>query len=169
MPLSTRIQLTVDAKLTGAAGLVVPEARFLQDILLQLTNGTGAGQADKMFTGTRALAGSATEDLDLAGVLADAFGSAITNARVKALYVRAAPANLNNVVLGAAASNPWATFLNATGTITLRPGAFVLGAAGVADATAYAVTGSTGDLLKVANSAGGSSVSYDIAIIGASA
>jgi len=40
--------------------------------------------------------------------------------------------------------------------------------AGAADATTYAVTAGTGDLLKVANSAGGTSVTYDIVIIGSS-
>jgi hypothetical protein len=37
------------------------------------------------------------------------------------------------------------------------------------EATAWPVTGGTGDLLKVTNSAGGTSVDYEIVVIGASA
>ena len=96
-------------------------------------------------------------------------GAAVTFVRVKGLFIKAASANTNNVVIGAATSNQWATLLNTTGTLTLRPGASLAVVAGGADATAYAVTASTGDLLKVASSAAGSSVSYDICIIGASA
>lgn len=136
---------------------------------VSLASGTGAGQADRLFSDRRTLAASATEDLDLAGVLLDAFGSTITFARVKGLVIAAAAGNSNNVVVGNASSNAWATLLGATHTLTLRPGAFVAVGTGAADATGYAVTASTGDLLKVANSGAGSSVTYDIHIIGCSA
>ncbi|MGW5352207.1 hypothetical protein ACWERV_17060 [Streptomyces sp. NPDC004031] len=136
---------------------------------VQLASGTGAGQADRVFSDRRTLAASGTENLDLAGTLVDAFGATITFVKVKGLYIRADAANTNNVVLGAEGTNPWATLLNSTGTVTLRPGAFFLAAAGAADATGYAVTASTGDLLKVVNSAGGTAVSYDVVVIGTSA
>ena len=136
---------------------------------VQLASGTGAGKADRVFSDTRTLAASGAEDLDLAGVLADAFGTTITMARVKGLFIAAAEENTNNVVIGADATNPWATLLNATGTITLRPGAACGFLAGDADATAYAITAGTGDLLQVANSAAGTPVTYSILIIGASA
>nr|WP_199813838.1 hypothetical protein [Streptomyces sp. NRRL S-325] len=136
---------------------------------LSLSSGTGAGKADRIFSDRRTLAASGTEDLDLAGVLLDAFGAAITFARIKGLVISAAAGNTNNVVVGAASSNPWATLLGATHTLTIRPGAFVAVGTGAADAVGYAVTASTGDLLKVANSAAGTAVTYDIHIIGASA
>lgn len=136
---------------------------------VQLTSGTGAGKADVAFQDRRTLAASASEDLDLAGSLVGPFGATLTYVRVKGLYIKAGDTNTNNVVVGNAASNGWATLLNATGTITLRPGAAVLAMAGPADATAYAVTASTGDLLHVANSAAGTSVTYDVVVIGASA
>jgi hypothetical protein len=133
--------------------------------------GTGAGQVDKIFSDTRTLAPSATEDLDLAGVLLDAFGAAITFARVRGILISAAVGNTNNVVVGAVA-NAWATLLSPAGVsqglITLRPGAWFAAGCGSADATGYAVTPATGDLLHVANSAAGTSVNYDIVIIGAS-
>lgn len=179
MSLTSKLALSVTADLSGAAGLAtgrVPLQRMYQSIL---DSGTGAGKADLVYHAQRTLAASATEDLDLAGVLASLLpGSALTFAKVKGLIVAAlgvtdangftTTPNVNNVVVGAAAANPWTGLLNATGTITLRPGAVHMAFAGQADATAYAVTGGTGDLLKVANSAGGTSVTYDIVVIGTS-
>lgn len=136
---------------------------------VSLTDGTAAGQANKVFHDRRTLAASATEDLDLSGVLLDAYGAAITFARIKGIIISAAAANVNNVVVGAAASNQWVTLLNSTGTLTLRPGASFAALTGAADGTGWAVTAGTGDLLKVANSGAGTSVEYDVIVVGASA
>ena len=136
---------------------------------VNLTSGTGAGQVDRIFSDTRTITASSTEDLDLAGVLTDSFGATITFARVKAIMVTAASGNTNNVVVGAG-TNPWLTMLNSTGTVTLRPGAgFMAWIGGSTDTTGWAVTAATGDILKVANSSSGSSVTYDIVILGCSA
>lgn len=169
MPLTSSLGISVTSELTQAAGLGTGSVKSNLTGSVSLASGTGAGKADKVYQGRRTLAASASEDLDLVGVLLDAFGAATTFVRVKGLFVKAAAANTNNVVIGAATSNQWATLLNTTGTLTLRPGSSLAVAAGAADATGYAVTASTGDLLKVANSGAGSTVSYDICIIGASA
>lgn len=133
------------------------------------TSGTGTGQADLVWSDTRTLAASGTEDLDLAGVLINpVLGTAMTFARVKAIMIAASTANTNNVVVGGVA-NGWVGLLSpaATGLITLRPGAGF--SAWSPDATAMAVVAGTGDLLHVINSAGGTSVTYDVVIIGSSA
>ncbi|MET9138899.1 hypothetical protein [Streptomyces parvulus] len=170
MPLSgTMLAVSAYAELSGALDLGTSRASQSLSRRLELASGTGVGKADRVFSDRRTIAASGSEDLDLAGVLLDAFGAQITFARVKGLIVAAAAENTNNVVLGAASSNPWATLLGATHTLTLRPGAFVAVGTGAADPTGYAVTAGTGDLLKVANSAGSTSVTYDIHIIGASA
>ena len=170
MPLSgTMLAVSAYAELSSALDLGTGRAPQSLSRKVELANGTGAGKADRVFSDRRTLAASGTEDLDLAGVLLDAFGATITFARVKGLIIAAAAGNTNNVVVGAASSNPWATLLGATHTLTLRPGAFIALGTGVADPTGYAVTASTGDLLKVANSGSGTGVTYDIHIIGASA
>ncbi|MBK3631565.1 hypothetical protein JHN52_01035 [Streptomyces sp. MBT97] len=169
MPLTSSLGISVSSELTQAAGLGTGSVKSNLTGSVSLASGTGAGKADKVYQGRRTLAASASEDLDLAGVLLDAFGSAITFVRVKGLFIKASAGNTNNVVVGAASSNQWATLLNTTGTITLRPGTSLGVVAGAADAIGYAVTASTGDLLKVANSSSGTSVTYDICIIGASA
>lgn len=169
MPLEARLAVTAVADWTSALDLSTISVPVNKGWSVLLTNGTAAGQADRIWHDQRTLTASSTEDLDLAGVLTDPTGATITFARVKAIIVQAAAANSNNVVVGAAASNAWATLLNGTGTVTLRPGAVFAAVAGVADATGWAVTAGTGDLLKIANSAGGTSVVYDVIVIGASA
>jgi hypothetical protein len=170
MPLSqTMLAVSAFAELSTAIDLGVSKAPQSLSRSMSLASGVAAGQADRVFSDRRTLAASATEDLDLAGALVDAFGATVTFARVKGLVIAAAAGNTNNVVLGNATSNAWATLLGATSTVTLRPGAFLALGTGAADAVGYAVTAGTGDLLKVANSGAGSSVTYDVHIIGASA
>ena len=130
-----------------------------------LSNGTGANQANALWADTRTLSASATENLDLAGVLTDAFGSTLTFTKIKALLIEADDANVNDVVIGGAASNAWlALFGDATDTLKIKPGGFILIVA--PDANGLAVTASTGDILKVANGGGGSGVTYTINIVG---
>ncbi|MFF9199963.1 hypothetical protein ACF09L_32630 [Streptomyces sp. NPDC014779] len=165
----TVLAVSAFAELTQALDLGAGRAPQSLSRSMALANGTGAGKADRVWSDRRTLAASATEDLDLAGVLLDAFGQAVTFARIKGIVIAAAAGNTNNVVVGNATSNAWSTLLGATGTLTLRPGAFAAVGTGTSDATGYVVTAATGDLLKIANSGAGSSVTYDIHIIGASA
>lgn len=148
--------------LVGAAG-----THKLQS-LFALASGVLAGQADRIFSDTRTIAPSGTDDLDLAASLVDIFGATITFVRVKLIAVRAAAANANNVVIGAAASNQFFGPYGAnTHTENVRPGGLSLKVA--PDVTAWTVTAGTGDLLRIANGGAGTSVTYDIVIIGASA
>lgn len=129
------------------------------------TDGTGANQAQKLFTDQRTLAASANESLDLSGVLQDVFGATLAFTKIKAILVKAADGNTNDVVLGGAASNAWiGPFGASTHTVAVKPGGTAMFVA--PDANGYAVTAGTGDLLKVANSAAGSAVTYDIVLVG---
>lgn len=169
MALDSKFKIEVHADLTSPLDLSTVSVPLDKVWQVLLGSGAGAGLADRVYHKRRTLAASATEDLDLAGVLTDPLGATITFARIKALFIAADAANVNNVVVGAAASNAWATLLNSTGTLTLRPGTVLAAIAGPADATGWAVTATTADLLRVANSAGGSAVTYDIVAVGCSA
>lgn len=129
------------------------------------TDGTGANQAKAVFADERTLSASATENLDLAGGLSDVFGNVITFTKIKAILVQASPGNTNDVLVGGAASNgfiPWVG--DATDVVKVKPGGcFAIVAP---DANGLAVTAATGDILKVANSAGSTSVTYKIVVIG---
>jgi hypothetical protein len=170
MALTTDISLRLVATLTKDLDLN-PDPSYPLDYnaRVQLTSGTGAGNADVMFTDTRTINASSSEDLDLVGSLTDAFGTTFSPARVKALIVKAAAANTNNVVVGGASATQWAALLGTAGTVTLRPGAVFAALAGQADATGYVCAAGSTDLLKIANSSSGTSVTYDIVVIGASA
>lgn len=169
MALTSLLSVAASAEQTSALDLATASVPLAVRKAVSLSSGTGAGEADLLFSDRRTIAASSSEDLDLAGALTDAFGSTLTFARVKGLIVAAAATNTNDVVVGAAASNPWETLLGATGTVTLRPGAVFAAVAGEADATGWAVAAGSTDLLKVANSGADTSVTYDIVIIGASA
>lgn len=169
MALSSKMLVAVAANLTSALDLGEAAAPVARNYTTSLTTGTAAGQADKIWHDQRTIAASGTDDLDLAGVLVDALGATVTFARVKGIVVAAAAGNSNNVVVGNATTNAWSTLLGATGTVTVRPGGVVAAITGAADATGYAVTAGTGDILRVANSGAGTSVTYDVIVIGASA
>ena len=170
MSLTTRGSANLALTARSSIDLGAKSATRALQLALELADGTGAGKADLAFTDTRTLAASATEDLDLAGALADPFGVAQVFARVKVLVVQAAKTNTNNVLVSRPASNGLASLFSAAGDqLILRPGAFLLLAAGQADATGYAVTAGTGDLLTVSNSGAGTGVDYSIAVVGCSA
>lgn len=170
MPLTSRIALTATAAQTATLDLGNAFAQLSKSYTVDLANGTAAGQADRVFHDTRTLAASATEDIDLAGVLADAFGATLTFARVKGLIVAAAAANTNNVIVGGASATQFVSWNGgATHTVTVRPGAVFALMAGAADATGYVTAAGSTDLLKIANSAGSTSVTYDLVVVGCSA
>jgi len=169
MGLNSKLSVSVTANLTKSLDLADGTVGLAKVYQAVLSSGTAAGMSDLVFHDTRTINASSNEDLDLAGSLVDAFGATLTFVKIKGLIVSAAAANTNNVVVGAAASNQWVALLNSTGTVQVRPGATFAAFAGQADATGYAVVAGTGDLLRVANGAAGTAVTYDIIVIGTSA
>lgn len=170
MALYTDFDLRISTQYSKAADL----SGNLSNVLdwrqkFSLTTGVAAGAADKLFYDSRVLTASSTEDLDLVGTLLDGFGDLFSPVRIKALGIKALAANSNNVIVGAASATQWAALLGTTGTMTFRPGASMLFVAGAADATGYVCAAGATDLLKVANSGAGTSVTYEIVLIGASA
>jgi hypothetical protein len=164
----TSVSLTVRATMSESLDLKVREAKlnFVRSIIFE--NGTGAGQADKVWEDRRQIAISGTDDLDLAGTaLQDGFNVNVTFAKVKGIFVAADSLNTNTVVIGAAASAQFVgPFGAATHTLALQPGQiFDITASGAG----WVVTPTTADLLRIANGGGGTVVNYDIVIIGTSA
>ncbi len=167
MALTSVLTISAAATLTNALDLATASAPVELTHRVRLATGTAADQADLVFADTRTLAASGTEDLDLAGVLTGPLGTTLTFARIKAVIVSAATGNTNNVNLTRPASNGAALFLAAGDGVAVRPGgAFAWFAP---DATGVAVTGGTGDLLTLTNSAGTTGVTYSVVIVGASA
>jgi len=161
------ISLNIMAKLEGAADLGTPKAPVKVSKALSIMPGTAAlGQADILWGDERTLSASATENLDLAGVLSGLIGGTVTAAEVTAIYIEAAAGNTNDVVFFGAASNPFNGPLSGTTPkLTLGPGDFAF----LSNLKGWTVTASTGDIVLVANSSSGTSVTYKIVLIGRTA
>ncbi len=163
---NTSIEVTILSTLTKAldlpgASVTSPTAYQAQSVF---SSGTSNGQANIVWHDERTIAASSSETLDLNGSLTDALGGSVALTKIKALLVKAATGNTNNVVVGNAAANAWfAPFDAATDTVSIQPGGWLVL---VAPNAGYTVTASTADQLKVANSSSGTSVTYDIYILG---
>lgn len=164
--LTAVINLSIAGKQVNALDLGSEVNPFAKDLLISLTSGVGANQADKVFADTRTLALSGTEDLDLVGTLLDGFGAAITMVKLKALFLFAAAGNTNDVQLSRPASNGVPLFVAAGDALPVRPGGAI---AWIAPGTGVTVTPSTGHLLTVTNGGAGTAVTYDVILVGTSA
>ena len=164
-----RIQLKIDGKLTNPLDLSTPIDTFSKSYSFSFTDGAGLNQSGPWFHDTRTLAGTATENLDLSGVLVGSFGNTLSWVRIKAfLIIHKTPGasaalevgGVTNQFVNWIASNTIATDLPRT---VIRPGGAQLFVA--PDATGYPVTGGTADLLKINNLAAGS-IDYDVFVCG---
>lgn len=165
MALDTKILVRVRATLTGVGDQGTPQVPIELLQSLALLTGTAASKADLIFSDQRTLAASATENLDLAGVLTDLLGNVLTFVKVKWIFAKAAAGNTNSVIIGNG-TNPFVGGFGAgTHTWTIPPGGFIFAAAPV---SGWTVTAATADILKIANSGAGTSVTYDINIGGTS-
>lgn len=129
-----------------------------------LTEGTGNGQANKIFHKSSTLADGANETWDIRGGAAtvDPFGTALTFGTVKALIVRAASTNTTNLTVGNGTNAFVGPFGGATHTLQVQPGgAIVLFAPNTGWSS---VSGSTDDI-KVTNGSG-AAATYTITVIG---
>lgn len=135
---------------------------------LSIATGTASGQADLLYAGTRTLALSTSEDIDLAGTfLQDVFGANLTFVKIKYIYFKAASGNTNTVVVGGASATQFVgPFGAATHTIAVYPGYWL---ELFNPTTGWTVAAGSTDLLKVLNGGAGTSVTYDLIIAGTSA
>lgn len=166
MALYTNMLVRIRAVLTGTADQATPQAAIELLQATEMLTGTSSSKADLVFSDQRTLAASATENLDLAGVLVDLLGTTLTFVKVKAIFIKAAAGNTNSVIIGNG-TNPFVGGFGAgTHTWTVPPGGLFCVAAPV---SGWTVTASTADILKIANSSSGTSVTYDVIVIGTSA
>lgn len=163
--LNARVLVSVTGELANSLDVGSVSYPFSFGVNQLFADGTGADQAKEVWTDTRTLTASATENLDLAGVLVDVFGTVLIFTKIKALIVKADAGNTNDVLVGGHASAAFVSmFSDATDVVRVKPGGMF--AITAPDATGLAVTATTGDLLKVTNSAGTTAVTYTIVIIG---
>lgn len=134
-----------------------------------LIDGTAADQADRLWHHQETLAGGANSDWDLSALPGTLFGSAITieMVTVKLLFLVNLSATAGQELrLQGGGATPWAAFLGGTSPYLKVP----------ADSSGlvvnrkdgWPVTSGTTDTLRVHNP-GGSSIDYQIVVIGTSA
>jgi len=166
MAVTATVRASIAAQLTSTLDLGSGTASQLIELVQSFEDGVGAGQVNQAWGDTRTIAASGTDDLDLNGAaLTNAFGVAIAFVRVKAIAVKAASGNANNVIVGGAAATQFVgPFGAATHTIAIAPGGAFL----IVNPTAagWTVGAGASDLLRIANGGAGTPVTYDIAILG---
>lgn len=168
MALKTSLRASLKALQTGSNALGSPTFNPDIEAFFDLADGFAADQADRCYFAERTVLTAANDDLDLAGVMTDIFGATLTFAKLKALLVYNKPTNSTNLTIGGG-TNPFIGFLSGT-TPTIgpiRPGGFLMLACPALTGIG-AVVASTGDILRISNSAGASNT-YQIGIIGTSA
>jgi hypothetical protein len=163
MSLDVRLLVQLTASLTGSSGLISVSAPLSLPRQINLSDGSGLGQASKAWSARRTISSSATDSLDLAGSLTDPLGAALTFTKLKLVIVAAALSNTVPVALTRPSSNGVPLFSAAGDALPVHPGGVVVWAAPTA--AGVAVTAGTGDLLDLVNGAASSTV--DVALIGA--
>lgn len=135
---------------------------------LSTTNGTGAaGTADLIYFSQLTIAASSSTSLDLSGSLTDVFGSTISMARLKVLYISHLTTTTASSITVGNATNPVNLFSAATTTISIRNGGLM--AYGDTGATGVAITGGSSDQLKIANADGSATATVALVAVGSSA
>lgn len=155
--------LSINARLLSSLDLEAGVSDLIQTIRLSLTNGTATGNASQMWSDTRTLTASATEDLDFAGGVTNVFGVALTFVKIKFVFARASTANTNDVQVTRKATTGFPLFMADGDGIALTPGEWFCYASPTLGKT---VTATTDDTLTFTNSAGSTSVTYDVIVIG---
>ena len=162
---SSTINVQIQSTLANTVGLSTATAPISKALTLSLASGTGASQADRIYTeSAKSVAASGTYALDLAGSLTDALGGAFTPAKVKCVGVFASSSNTNNVLVGGDTNNV-PIFADKTDKAVVKPGGVFLQCG---PGTGDTVTAGTGDILLFTNSSGGTAVVFDIIVIGTS-
>ncbi len=167
MALQSKVSALLTALLTGTVdiGTTKYEASFGPQY--NFADGSGANQANKIFSDTRTLAASATENLDFSGSLLDPLAGAVVFTKIRAIVIQAAAANVNDVVVGGLLTGAFglASLFGLDGSsVKVKPGGLFMLVA--PDVNGYAVAAGTADLLKILNSAGGTGVDYTILVLG---
>lgn len=158
--------ITVTGKQTGTTSLgATPSSNRTINHAVAYTNGTGANQHDQLYMAERTVASATNDDIDLAGVLTDVYGSTITAAEMVELTIVNrqfdGTANTTDLTIDQTVANGFTGFASDTVGPIGPGGHFSIGcpdAGGIGT-----ITAGTGDLLRITNGSGAEN-KYMIAI-----
>ena len=163
MSLSGKAQISVnfDESLAQDLGQRIFQCR--KSALLQFLDGSGAGQANKIFADSATVIQSVNTDLDLSGSLAGAFGTVVFTA-IKGILIAAGAANPGNLTVGNVTNGITGPFGAATHSQIVAPGGFY--ANFNPSAAGFGITAGTVDLLRVASAATAGTYTFDVVVVG---
>lgn len=173
MTATAKLDISLATSLAGSNAFSAgPFWSAVMSLTQSFASGTTANKIDIVYMAERTVATATNDDIDLAGVLADALGTTITAAELVGIFIvneqLDGTDNTTNLTIGGG-TNPFTGIWGATGD-TIGPvtpgGCFLImnpNAAGLGT-----VTASTGDILRIANSSGATN-KYKIAILARSA
>ena len=169
------LQCTVQFGARGINTVTGQLGSRVQNILLaanlDFTDGSGAGQVNKVYVRGQGLSGSQAQsvntDIDLSGSLTDDLGNTVIFTQVKAIIVAVPSTNPGTLTIGPAPSNGFTgPFSGTTPAIVLPGGEAGRFAVARFGATGWTVTAATADLLRVASAATTGTYNYDLVILG---
>lgn len=166
MPLTGSFNLGARLVLTGTDDFGIPSHTIGTSNDVTFTDGAGVNQVNQVWAdAARSINASTSDDLDLSGVLTNKLGQTVSFVRVKGIYVRFLTSTATFVLNVGGGSNPFINYLTGTTPVVVirAGGTFCLIGP---DATGYAVTAGTGDILRI-NNPNAAAITYDIIIVGA--
>lgn len=134
-----------------------------------LSSGTGAlGTADLLYVLSTTIAASSSVSADLVGTAVDAFGTTLSMARVKFMFLKHTSDTTATDISFGNATNPMVNWISAaTSTVKIyNNGIFLIGSP---SATSYALTGGSADAVKILNNDSSNTATVNLVIIGSSA
>jgi hypothetical protein len=160
---SAIIQILINSTGTKTLDLSVPQDNIAINDSNSFVDGAGALSAEGHYSDTVRLADGASTELDLSGILADAFGDTVVGTKLKALYLKNKSTD-SGLIYGHSAANG-VPILNAAalanaGGILIPPGGQDIKIA--VDADGWAITAGTGDLLKLEHDSAGAAAADEV-------
>ncbi len=151
------LKVTINELETNDLGLSKLEHAWSK--IASYANGTASNEADLVYSDTLSLAGSA-QTVDLAGTLASVLsGDVQTYVEVVGFAIVNKSTTTTETVIVGAGSNPWITWLNATGdAVVVGPGGVLIWTSPIDGGV---VTAGTGDVLTLDPSA----ATFDVDLI----
>lgn len=146
---------------------VVKDTKTLKILSQVWSNGTGPNQINFKYHDRRTVTLSTlTDDIDLAGVLADVFGDTITFIHIKEIVIlNRATVSGEDLLIGGAAANAWNQPFN--GSATAKDDCWASGIwVRSAPLSGIPVTAGSSDTLRVAHNGSVDDIDYDIVIKG---
>lgn len=164
MAVVTNVTCRVAATETRADDLTTVKAPHLLDFAQTVASGTSSNQNDVVYSDTVVLTAAPTT-YDLRGALTKAVGSLANFVKVTTIMIVNKSSTTGQSLTIGAGSNPWITWLIATGDgVVLGPGGVFLLHSPI---DGYATTAGTGDILTL--DPGANAFSVDIIFCGRSA